>query len=640
MPKSIGFLETVKTRLEIDVQEVPFVLRHVLGHEGWGNWFFDVHDKHGSVTCDKKKILRRTGLSMTLEHHLEAKWLVDGLEPNKVYLRVEIVDHEGQTHVNQLKDDCALLLRAVFNRAGEIKASGPQAAKTTYGTARWAEDADLERAKFVYSEDAPDRLVLGKTEDDRLLSAPPDLTVKHAVVAGPTGSGKTSRLLIPNLLKRTQSSAIVTEASAGDEKPDLFFKTSGYRKSKGSLIYYFNPNDLMSDRLNPIDQIKKVDDVIVLVNLIFENTSKQHFGSGDDFWEKSERHLLTSLLLHASSQKAGLADVRLWLTLGQDGMKSALTNTPVQKAASEYMAFHNSGTENTRNGVIVGLMMRLNLWISPRVAALTSTTDIDMENLHKSLFTFYLAVPSDKAHVKPLAALVFNYLLDKAQNSDFENPLFLLLDEFTNFGHIPGFDSRISIIRHRNISVIIGFQNYDQLEQVYKAGATNLWKNTLTKVLFKPNPTDLEMAKKTSEMLGKMTVYKRKITSSGQISEDERGRYLLEPDEVLTLSSDYALCFNPETSPFKLKTYKWQEFVPQMSLPPADKPKIEVDEQLVKNCEMASKTPDWQTEWLKTNPEKELNMLAKHIVDTREQPEHKPPAPVRHGDDFGVSPII
>jgi type IV secretion system protein VirD4 len=642
MPKSTGFLETIKTRLQIAVTEVPFVLRHVLGHEGWGNWFFDVHDQHGSVTCDKKKLFKRTGLSLSMEHHLEAKWRADG-DDNQVYLRVEIVDHDGQTHTNQLKDDCAQILRAVFNRADEIKASGPPKPKTTYGTAHWATAANLEEAGFICTEDDPKRLVLGKTDDDRPVAAPADVTVMHAIVAGPTGSGKTSRVLIPNLLKRAESSVIITEATAGNEKPDLYFKTSGYRRAHGSSVYYFNPDDLESDRINPVDQIRTVDDVIVLADLIFENTSKEG-GGGDKFWQDSEKQLLTSLLLHGSSQKASLADVRLWLTLGQDGMKEALTQSPVEKAKSEYMAFHSSGTENTRNGVIVGLMMRLNLWISPRIAALTSTTDVDMDNLQKDLFAFYLAVPSDKNHVKPLAALIFSYLLNKAQNSDFEKPLFLLLDEFTNFGRIPGFDGKISIIRHRDISVILGFQNYEQLEQVYKSGAANLWKNTLTKVLFKPNPTDLDMAKRMSEMLGKQTVYTRKVSSSGQINEDERGRFLLEPDEVLTLQSGYALCFNPisSCSPFKLKNYAWQEFVNEMAVPPPPKPKVEVDERLIRTCEKASMTPDWQTEWVATNPEKELNYMNANIADTRERPEQERVNDSSAGisRDFGSGAII
>ena len=39
MPKTSGYLEATKTCLQIDVKEVPFIVRTILGHLGWGNFF-------------------------------------------------------------------------------------------------------------------------------------------------------------------------------------------------------------------------------------------------------------------------------------------------------------------------------------------------------------------------------------------------------------------------------------------------------------------------------------------------------------------------------------------------------------------------------------------------------------------------
>ena len=166
---------------------------------------------------------------------------------------------------------------------------------------------------------------------------------------------------------------------------------------------------------------------------MIENTNKKDNIGGEQIWENSERHLLTSLLLHAAGKKGTFADVRDWLTTGQERMKSELLSSPVEKARTEYMSFHNVSTEGFRNGVISGLMVRLNLWVSPRIAALTATTDVDLAALQKQLFTFYLAVPAQKGYMKPLVALIFNYILSQALDREFEMPLFLCLDEFTNF---------------------------------------------------------------------------------------------------------------------------------------------------------------------------------------------------------------
>jgi len=59
---------------------------------------------------------------------------------------------------------------------------------------------------------------------------------------------------------------------------------------------------------------------------------------------------------------------------------------------------------------------------------------------------------------------------------DFDKPLFLCLDEFTNFGRIPDFVNKTTIIRHRKIGAILGFQDYMQLEKTYgRDDAKILW---------------------------------------------------------------------------------------------------------------------------------------------------------------------
>jgi len=73
-------------------------------------------------------------------------------------------------------------------------------------------------------------------------------------------------------------------------------------------------------------------------------------------------------------------------------------------AKDEYEAFFKDSTDNFRNGVTSGLMQRLNLWVNPKIATV--------------------------------------------------DPLFLSLDEFTNFGYIPAIAEKLTIIRHRKIAAL------------------------------------------------------------------------------------------------------------------------------------------------------------------------------------------
>jgi len=261
-------------------------------------------------------------------------------------------------------------------------------------------------------------------------------------------------------------------------------------------------------------------------------------------------------------------------------------------------------------------MVRLNLWVSPRIAALTAKTDIDMQAIERELFTLYLAVPAQKGHLKPLTALVFNYMLSRTTEKKFAHPIFLCLDEFTNFGRIPDFANKISIIRHRNLGAILGFQDYVQLEKTYgKEDAKNLWSNTGTKVLFKPN--DLETAKKIAETLGTETFHERTMTSSGQVHEKEFGRALMSAGELLAMDDERAIVFTRKTDPIRLKTYTWKDFVEEMAMAPARRDKLQVDERLIQTCEHADKTPEWQAQWAQTKPP-ELDYIKRNIEDTAE----------------------
>jgi Type IV secretory system Conjugative DNA transfer len=59
------------------------------------------------------------------------------------------------------------------------------------------------------------------------------------------------------LIERIATSMIVTEATPGYEDGELYKLTSGWRKMAGHQIYCFNPSDMTSHRINPIDRVRR-----------------------------------------------------------------------------------------------------------------------------------------------------------------------------------------------------------------------------------------------------------------------------------------------------------------------------------------------------------------------------------------------
>lgn len=475
---------------------------------------------------------------------------------------------------------CEKRLEEIVKAIGEDSQIVPEASKpsTAYGSARWATDKDLRDAGYISTNPESTRLLVAPWERKEMIAISREQTNWHALICGPTGAGKSSGFFIPNLLSRTESSAIVTEATAGFEPPELYTKTAGWRASKGHKIYFFNPSDMSSTRINPIDSVVKApihqqtSIAEGLADLVVLNTSPPGSHRGDPIWDKNEKHLLTVFIMHMVSkdpEQAHFGAIRKLLAKPEKHLKTELENSNSSYAATEFEAFMGHSSENFRHGVFAGMMTRLNPWTSEQIVRLTSTTDLDSEKLKDELFSFYFSVPSRKAGMKPIAALTFNYLLDLALDMQFTKPLSLVLDEFTNFGYIPGIDEALSIIRRREISCVLGIQDYRQLENVYSREKAGIIVTQVgTRVFFRPR--DFKTAKEVSDGLGYQTILDSKFTDRGSVVEREMGRPLMTPSELMEIQTDKVLVLTPSTPPVLCTRFTHATFpVPKSNPPPA-----------------------------------------------------------------------
>ncbi len=464
-----------------------------------------------------------------------------------------------------------------------------QPKRTTYGSARWATTDDLAKKKMLTNSVAPDTLLIGKI-GDKYFTIPKEETNRHAIVCGPQGAGKSTAIFVPNILERPYTSMLVTEATSQSGIPDIYERTAGARYSMGHQIYAFNPLDMSSTRINPMDAVraantigKRISYAQDLAHLIIANTSNPD-SRADPIWDRAERHLLKSLILHVAAgppKYANLATVRNLLTAGLKYLKPIFKNSPSPPGRSEFEAFMNLANERFARDVSIGLFSRLEPWGFPEVITLTAETDFRMSDLANNLFTFYLSVPGMRDDLKLVTVILFDYLMQTVLKLVHRQvppryPIALMLDEFTNFGQINRLYNAITLIRKTGLSMSLGFQDFGQLIDSYGENRGKvILRQPATRIFFRQN--DHVIAQEISHKLGKETICEPKLLDGGKMDEREIGRDLLTPDEIIHLSEDQMIVFTSKTRQVLLDKFPYGKYESQRNIKPPKRQKHRID---------------------------------------------------------------
>lgn len=528
-----------------------------------------------------------------------------------VYVQVEEKEGTGTPHECKERAD-AIIIALQDDATQQQEVSDWLEASDVHGSAKWATDDELEESGLVTSKVDPKRLLLTPFKN-QYLQLPENSTYQHAIVCGRTGVGKSTGFIIPNLIERTGINMIVTEATPGEsEQGELYSLTSGFRAKTGQHIYSFNPSELSSTRINPVDVVRiapddqKSDKAEQLAALIITNASGEN-ARVDPTWDQSEKLLLTSLILHAASIEPDYGHIGFirWVLLS--GVKEVLKmmkNSPSEFAQSEFKGWLNNTSENFRFGVISGLLTKLNPWLSDSIVTLTSATDLSLEHLKRQKFTFYLAVPSTRQAMKTIGSLVLNFLLDYLLSAKLERPLAMMLDEFTNFGYIPGFDDRLSLVRKRKIGMVLGFQNFMQLEKVYgRNKAETILDQPSCQVYFRMK--NMNEAIRLSRAIGKQTVEERRTQHDGRIHEQIVGRDLMTADELTRLEKDTVIILTGDANPIKTKKFKPGTHGEACSYdPPKQKKHVISDVTKQRNSYAKKQADNWESTAPKNQPKR------------------------------------
>lgn len=586
------------------------------------------------------------------EYRLVLRWSSTS-DGTGVVVELHLTETKGSASPTDCERRCEKLITELQNDAARAtKKMATKEKNTRYGAARWGTLDDLQEQRYLLPKVDPKRLIIGRTADGKYIQVPELSTHAHAIICGRTGVGKSRAFFIPNLIERLGTCMVVTEATPGYESGELYKLTAGWRKLAGHTIYCFNPADMSSNRINPIDRVRhapaaektaRAEQLAELVIMNGESSESKH----EQTWNRSEKLLLTPLILHAAAcdPEQGHFGALRWLVLqGPDRLRKVLENSPSRVAQMEFEGWMRlSGETNFKYGVFSGLLTKLNPWMTDQMVALTETTDIDLEALKYELFSFYLAVPSRSKDSKLIGSLMLNFLLDHIleirKTGAMRNPVTMLLDEFTNFGKISGIVDALSLIRKNEIGLMLGFQNYNQLEMVYsRREAQVIIDQPATQVYFRQK--NIDEAKQLSEAIGRTTIEEATVTDSGRVQEFVQARQLITPDELCDLK-DEVIVLTAEVKPLRLPRTSPTAYQHALSYEPPERPVHEVSDYIINRGKGARndevKMKQKMQEARNTDPKKMLER--KERTQTNQEPDNPEPSPTpkpdRSSPDYG-----
>ncbi|MEG2711933.1 MAG: type IV secretory system conjugative DNA transfer family protein [Clostridia bacterium] len=403
---------------------------------------------------------------------------------------------------------------------------------------------------------------------------------KNILVFGGSGTGKSACYVKPNILQKLGSYVIT------DPKGELYRETSEYLRASGYDVKVFNlVNQDYSDRYNPLAHIIDYKDVDVIAHTIVTGGSGDDKNSGDPFWTDTAKMLLKSCIYYilgssipeeeknlsscANIIRAGGADDSVFDKLFIDELD------PEHAARKEYESL-KVAADKTKQSIAISTVSKLAHFDSPNIKKITTTNNIDFEDLGRRKTAIYVVSPDDHSAYNYILTIFYGQLMTKLYSAADKNggmlkeQVYLLLDEFANIGQIPDFTQKLSTTRSRGISVSIIVQSIDQLENLYKEFETII-ANCDTQLFL--GSQSIKTCEYMVKSLGQKTI---KIESKSfskdkggdgnkgvSISEQRQGRELMTVDELKRLPMEDLILIVRGLKPIRAQKYWWFKYHPE-----------------------------------------------------------------------------
>ena len=465
-----------------------------------------------------------------------------------------------------------------------------------YGSSRWGGPKDIQ--PFVDPKFENNVILTGTellTMNTRPKS-PANARNLNACIIGSSGSGKTRFWLTPQLLQ-AHSSYVVVDPKGGVLGQVGYF----LQKKRGYKIKVFNSIDFSkSMHYNPLAYIKNEADILKFVNALISNT-KGEGKEGDPFWTKAETLLYCALIAYIIFE--GPAEDRNMNTLvdmisgmevkeddedfmnAVDYMFAGLEKRKPDCFAVKQYKKYKLSSGKTAKSILISCGARLAPFDIPQLREIMSYDELELDRMgDRRTATFFCISDTDSTYnflVALAFSQMFNLLCERADNvhgGRLPHHVRVLWDEAANTGQVPNLEKLVAVIRSREVSLTLFYQQLAQCKAIYDKNAETILGN-MDSVVFLGGRESSTIKEISENWLGKATISMqtdgrtRGQSESYSQNNQRLGRELMTPSELATMPGDRCILQLRGLPPFYSKKYDLKQHPNYKYTAEADKQK-------------------------------------------------------------------
>ena len=447
-----------------------------------------------------------------------------------------------------------------------------------YGSARWGHEKDIR--PFVDPK-FENNVILTGTEFLTMNTRPKipaNARNLNCCIIGSSGSGKTRFWLTPQLLQAHSSFVVV------DPKGGVLSQVGHFlQKRRGYKIKVFNSIDFSkSMHYNPLAYIKNEADILKFVNALISNT-KGEGKEGDPFWTKAEALLYCALIAYIifegpaeDRNMNALVDMISGMEVKEDDddfmnavdymFKGLEKRKPDCFAVKQYKKYKLSSGK-TAKSILISCGARLAPFDIPQLREIMSYDEMELDRMGDRKTAAFFVISDTDSTYNFLVALafsqMFNLLCERADNvhgGRLPHHVRVLWDEAANTGQVPGLEKLVAVIRSREVSLCLLYQQLAQCKAIYDKHAETILGN-MDSVVFLGGREASTIKEISENWLGKATISMqtegRSCGQSESFSQNTQrlGRELMTTAELATMPGDKCILQLRGLPPFYSRKY-------------------------------------------------------------------------------------